>query len=284
MDQLLIVRLADRHGADPVSVAEDGDGIAEAEYLFKPVRDVDHHDPVLAQLFQHAEENVHFVVRQRRGRLVEDQDAAVLQQRLRDLDQLTVGDREVLDLLRAVDLDAHVVEDLLAAADHLLGIHKAAGADLLADEQIFVHRHLRDQVQLLIDHADAGGLRFDRRESVDGFSVHHDLALGRGDRAGDHFAKRRFPRAVLAEERVDLAFLKINADMIQNGHVAVGLCQLSQRQYSFIVHNQHPSKQYLRQNAGGMPRRRGIPPSGQARPPVWGRRLFMLWFSCSSDY
>ena len=62
-----------------------------------------------------AEQALDLVPGQRRGRLVHDQHARVEAQRLGDLDDLLVGDREAAHRLLGVERDAEAVEQLLDA-------------------------------------------------------------------------------------------------------------------------------------------------------------------------
>ena len=60
-----------------------------------------------------AEQALDLVGRQRRGRLVEDQDARVDRQRLGDLDELLVGHRQAADRRADVELDVELLEQRL---------------------------------------------------------------------------------------------------------------------------------------------------------------------------
>ena len=62
-----------------------------------------------------AEELVDLARREHRGRLVEDEDVGVAEQRLQQLDALLLADREVLDLGVGVDREAVVLAELADA-------------------------------------------------------------------------------------------------------------------------------------------------------------------------
>ena len=60
--------------ADQRSVAQDGDPVGDLEHLVEPVRNIDHADAARLQGPKRVEQPVHLVGRQRRRRLVENED------------------------------------------------------------------------------------------------------------------------------------------------------------------------------------------------------------------
>ena len=83
---------------------------ASARDLVEPVRDVDDADAVGRELPDDAEEPRAFRRRQRRGRLVHDEDARVERQRLGDLDELLLADAQPGDPRLRVELDPEPLE------------------------------------------------------------------------------------------------------------------------------------------------------------------------------
>ena len=71
------------------------------------------------------------------------------------------------------------------------------------EQNVLADREARDEVALLMHHADAGGDRIARPGEADRRSVQPQLAFVRPMDAGDDLDQRRFARAVLAEQRVD---------------------------------------------------------------------------------
>ena len=61
------------------------------------MRDVDHADAARAQLVEDAEERLDFGVGERGGRLIQNEDARFLRERLGDLDELLLPDAELTD-------------------------------------------------------------------------------------------------------------------------------------------------------------------------------------------
>ena len=105
-DDVGIGEIADRFRRDLVAIAEDGDAVAQGAHLFKAMRNEDDRATFVAQAARNGKERVDFLRRQRRGRLVHDDDAAVGGQRAGDLDHLLVGDRKTAHRPRDVDRNA----------------------------------------------------------------------------------------------------------------------------------------------------------------------------------
>ena len=95
-------------GADQRAVAQHGHAVGELEDLRELVADVDDADAAVAQALDHDHQAADVGVGERRGRLVHDEDAGVLGERLGDLDPLAVGDGEGADL--GVDVEVVAVE------------------------------------------------------------------------------------------------------------------------------------------------------------------------------
>ena len=104
---------------------------------------------------------VDVVLRQRRGRLVHDQDARVVRERLGDLDALPVADRELADRRAHVEVaDVERVQHLARALAHRAPVDRAEAAlRRVAHEDVFGDRQLGEEQELLVDRRDAGLLR-----------------------------------------------------------------------------------------------------------------------------
>ena len=74
--------------AADAAVAHHDDAVGDGKDLGEPVRHEDDRHALLAKGAHPVEEPLRFRLRQRRGRLVEDQDARILRQRPRDDDEL----------------------------------------------------------------------------------------------------------------------------------------------------------------------------------------------------
>ena len=150
--------------------------------------------------------------RQRGGRLVHDEHASVERDRLRDLDDLLVGDREALG--RAVGVDAHAEpgKRRLHLAAHRLAVDPAeAVRGLAAHEDVLRDRQVGEERGLLVDDGDARLLRLGGRGEVDVLAVEAELARVAAVEPGDDLHERGLARAVLADEGVDRAGIEREA-------------------------------------------------------------------------
>ena len=104
-------QLVDRRGHHAPAVAQHGHAIGELEHLVHAVRGVDDRDAFARELAHDLEQRLAFRRRQRRGRLVHDEDARVERQRLGDLDQLLLADAQLGDpASRASIVDAEPLQ------------------------------------------------------------------------------------------------------------------------------------------------------------------------------
>ena len=117
MSRPTIARMTDWIVSSPIgfvqhvaAVAHHGDALAEREDLLEAVRDEEHRVAARAQRLDDAEQPLDLGRRERRGRLVHHDHARVRRQRLGDLDQLLVGDREPAREPVRVEPDAELVE------------------------------------------------------------------------------------------------------------------------------------------------------------------------------
>jgi hypothetical protein len=85
-------RLARDEVGDDEPVAEDDDPVGDVEDLVEPVRDEDDADARGGEPAEHAEEVPALVRGERRSRLVEDDHARFVRERLEDLRELALGE------------------------------------------------------------------------------------------------------------------------------------------------------------------------------------------------
>ncbi len=144
------------------AAAQDGHLVGKGHHLAEFVGDHQHRDlAAIGQPAQQAQHLVGLLRRQHRGRLVEDQQAALEIELLQDLAFLPLAGRERRHLDVERHAERHAREErlerlaLLAPVDH--------GRQLGARQhQVLRHRHRRHQGEMLVDHAEAervGGAR-----------------------------------------------------------------------------------------------------------------------------
>ena len=203
----LRLRRVGRRDAGDLAVAHHRHPVGDARHFLEPVRDIDDADAARGDLAHHREEPLDLRRRQRRRRLVHDQDARGVGQRLGDGDDLPPADRQFADRLVDVDLDADRLEARARLAAHRRPVEHARARQLAAEEEIGGDVEARHEVELLEDRGDAGGLRGARVGEAHRLAVDPHLAgVGRDD-AGEDVHQRRLAGAVLAEQRMNLARL-----------------------------------------------------------------------------
>ena len=121
VDQLLRRRLGVASVDDVAPVAHHRDALAEREDLVEPVRDEEHRGALGTQRLDDAEEAVDLGRGERGGRLVHHDHARLGRERLGDLDDLLVGDREPARDAVGIELDAELGEQPLDFAPHAAG-------------------------------------------------------------------------------------------------------------------------------------------------------------------
>ena len=130
--------------------------VAQLEDLVEPVAHEQDRDAASAQASDDREQPLDLVRGERRGRLVEDQDARLDRQRLGDLDQLLVGHRQAADRRADVELDVELLEQRLrppgaSRPSRAIPSRPRRG---VADEHVLGDRQVREEARLLVDDRD----------------------------------------------------------------------------------------------------------------------------------
>ena len=143
-----------------------------------------------------------------RGRLVDQQQLRVLDQRAGDADALALAAGKPVGALVDVLAQADPVEQAQRLGDVVLGVHaqdaaQGAGVAEPAGQHVVHHRQPLDQVELLEDHADVAALQphlgIRQLEQVDAVEQH--LAAVRLDQPVDAADQRRLAGAARADDR-----------------------------------------------------------------------------------
>ena len=202
------------------TVAQAGDLVGEHLHLVEAVRDVEGGAAIGAHPVDVGVELLRLAVGQRRGRLVEDQDARLGGGGAGDLHQLLLRLGQARDLGARVDriVDEVQVPGRLGAGGG--PVDRDAAADLGAEEDVLGDGELGDEVDLLRSDGDAGGLRLLRAREADRLAVEAELARGRAEAAAEDVHQRRLAGAVLADDRVHRAGAELERDPAQRVHGA----------------------------------------------------------------
>ena len=172
LNQLLFVDVPDLRLTDDLTVPQDDDVVADLEDFIQEVGDVEDDVALLTQLADHLEQHGDLVVGEGGGRLVEQEDAAALAQRTRDLDDLLVADGEGVHRSLHVDMAVERVQIDLRFLLHGLEVETETllfpPLVQIRRQDVFKHVHRVESLNLLLDKGDA--------EIRGGFGVcDHDL-------------------------------------------------------------------------------------------------------------
>ena len=131
----------------------------EGEHFLQTVRDDQERCALRAQAAHEGEEDVDLVRAERRGRLVEDDEAGVERERAQNLDHLLLGDGQIADLAIGVDrqIPTETTGEVVGGPVDGAAIEPPAAAIglLVHEKDVFRHGEVRNQTQFLEDDGDA---------------------------------------------------------------------------------------------------------------------------------
>ena len=127
-DDRVDVELRGRLRREAAAVAKNGDAVGDAKDFGQAVGDVDDAPPLAGEALDDGEHALDLAVGERRGRLVEDQDAGIADEEARDLEELLLGDAESRSTaVRGSTWSRPTVESSLRARALRLPGHQNAG-------------------------------------------------------------------------------------------------------------------------------------------------------------
>ncbi len=210
-------RLAAHHRA----VAQHGEPVAHPVALRQPMAHQHDRDAGRAQLLDDAEQHLDFRTAQRGSRLVENQHARAERHPACDRHHLLLAEPERADLVGRIDVEPVALDDLAGARPHLAAVDpRAEAARLVTEEDVLGHAAFGNQVDFLVDRADARALRGTRAVERHGHAVDADLARIGLVKAGEDLDQRRLAGAVLAHQPVHLARAQRQRHAVQRAHDA----------------------------------------------------------------
>src|SRR5690606_7215470 len=146
--------------------------------------------------------------------LVEDEDAGVAVERLEDLDLLLEAHGQVLDAHVRLDVEAELGDQPRGLPAGGAVVENGPEGGLGAEHQVLGDGQRLDEHEVLVHHADAEVDRVAGAADRDLLAVHEDLAgVGLLEPVED-LHQRRLAGAVLADQRVDLAPLDLEVDVV----------------------------------------------------------------------
>jgi hypothetical protein len=210
--------LRDRPRLDRFAVANHGDAIGDAGQFFEPVRDIHERDALRSQRRDQREERVGFAIGQRGRRFVHHDHARVPYQRLRDLGELLLRDREPPRRPVERQRDVQFAEHRRRARRGRAAIEEPAAHGLDPEHDVLDHAEIGHEVELLVDHPDAEP--FGRLRPVDRHRCAVDLdrsAVG-NVRAGEDLHQRRLAGTVFTDQREHFTGADLERHAVERAH------------------------------------------------------------------
>ncbi len=191
--------------------------------LVEPVGDVDHAHAGGFQLADSFEQGFHLTLVERGGGLVHDDQPGTEGNRSRDGDHLLQGDIEIQQGLLDIQVNAEARQDVAGLPVHAGPVDQPEAARLAAHEDVLRHRAEGNEVDFLIDGADAADLGLVRGGEIDLPSIEDDGAAVLAIGAVQDLHQGRLARAVLADDGMHLAFGHGQAGVIEGHHTGKDL-------------------------------------------------------------
>ena len=215
--------VTDRSPGDQAPVAHHARPIRDGDHLVEIVRHENEFLAATPQRREDLEEAILILLAEPRRGLVEDHHVALQGQNAGDLRDLLRPCRQRSHLGVGVEPEAVLIQDALGGDAERRPVDPApqrtrcAELQVLdAEEDVFGHRHLGDEVELLVHDPDAGQERGLGAAEVDRAAVDCGCTPRVGILSAQHFDQRRLAGAIGAEERMDLAGFDLEIDAVQN--------------------------------------------------------------------
>ncbi len=218
--------LGDRRGRDATAVAQHGDTVCHDVNFFQPVRDVNDAYAAGAKACDHREQALGFALGKRCRRLVHHDQPRNTGQGARDLYKLLLADAQLSDQRARIHLVSEFSEYRVCPIAHVAPFHDRqsdVAGGMPAEKDVLGDAQLWDQGEFLMDETDAQVLRGSRMAHLDRRSGPlHSSSVGLQDAAHD-IHERRFPGAVLPDERVHFTVQNIESDTAEHRNTAEAL-------------------------------------------------------------
>src|SRR3989449_507742 len=203
LDQAPLVHLVTRDRGDATAASHDRDAVAVGEDLADLVGDEDDGEALVGHRPERPEERVDLLRREHGRGLVEDQDVYAAVGGFQDLDLLLHADGELAHLGVEIEGEPEARGDGLDVVAVALGTEPQPPA-LAPQQHVLERAEIGDELDVLVDHADAVTERVARRRDGGENAVDRDPAAIGAVEPAQHVHERGLARAVLAEQPVDL--------------------------------------------------------------------------------
>ena len=198
------------------AIAQDRGSFAQVEDLVQPVAHEEDADLPLSGLSHDGEQALDLMRREGRRGLVEDEDACLDGERLRDLDELLVRHRESANRRRHIEADAKLVEESTRLASHLApGDRTEPTCRRVADTDVLRDRQVGEEAGLLVDDRDSHRSGVCWAVEGDDLAVEHHGPGVRLMDPGQDLDQGALAGAVLAHKPMDLSSHQLDGNVIE---------------------------------------------------------------------
>jgi hypothetical protein len=217
-------------GIDAAAVADDGGLVADGHDLIEAMGDIEDRGALEAQFAQDREEAFGFLGGESGGGLVQHIEAGggagFADKGAGNADQHLIAKGQRAQLLTGIDMgDAEFEQGLPGGGVELFPIDEGAGATRIgaAHEDVFGHGKGRDDVEFLVDEAQAEAMGLIGAVDMDRIAIEADIgAVGGGD-AGQDFDEGGFAGAVFAHQSVNFTRRDVEVHTPKGRDAAIGL-------------------------------------------------------------
>ena len=212
--QGLLVGLTGVHGADALALAQHRHPVGHLHDLVELMGDEEDALSLPGELLHGGHELLDLLGRKDGGGLVENEDLVVPVEHLQYLHPLLHPHGDILHLGVQVHLQTVALGQLLHLLPGLPLLEKAQPGGLRSQDDVVQHREHVDELEVLVDHADAQGSGVIGIIDLHGLTVFSDLSRLRLVQAEEYAHKGGFPRAVLPQESVDLTLAELKGNVV----------------------------------------------------------------------
>ena len=158
--QPLFIHIADIAGANGAAVAHTGNAIRQRKNIFHSMGDKDDAHAIGFEFGNRSIKRFHFVVGQRRSRLIHDNNRSIARNRLDDFHHLHFRKAQLAHARRRAALHAEFVQQLLRFQIRPALIQKNATlAKFAVQKNVIRNTEIQKRIQFLIDHGNAARIR-----------------------------------------------------------------------------------------------------------------------------
>ncbi len=157
--ELLARRLPGGQGCNHLALPHHGDRVGDRQDFPQLVSDEHNGDAARIQGPQDLEQLIRLLRGQDAGRLIQDQDIAMTEQRLQNLHPLLLTYGQLGDMRIGIDVEAVIARQPLQLRPRLRGAAAQQRTAFGAQHDVFENGERLHQHEILMHHADAGGDR-----------------------------------------------------------------------------------------------------------------------------